>query len=178
VFQHAGGGVGCTHRATAILPGDAVAAGQYLRARWRNTSAASSCWQASSETAAATWRASFHDRPALAALIRQQMDIAARIQALDVAADAGSSRSGPKSAIADARRAVGRVDDLSAPAGRPGRRRSPARRRGIPRARPARLHDDRVTMRQEATRALHEGSLADVGEANPYAGRSLVLAKL
>jgi hypothetical protein len=38
--------------------------------------------------------------PALAALIRQQMDIAARIQAIDVAADAGSSGSGPKSAIA------------------------------------------------------------------------------
>jgi len=33
-------------------------------------------------------------------------------------------------------------------------------------------------MRQEATRALYEGSLADVGDANPYAGRSLVLAKL
>jgi len=38
--------------------------------------------------------------PALAALIRRQMDIAAEIQAIDVAADAGSSRSGPKSAIA------------------------------------------------------------------------------
>lgn len=33
-------------------------------------------------------------------------------------------------------------------------------------------------MRQEATCALYEGSLADVGDANPYAGRSLVLAKL
>jgi hypothetical protein len=33
-------------------------------------------------------------------------------------------------------------------------------------------------MRQEATRALYEGSLADVGDANPYGGRSLVLAKL
>lgn len=38
--------------------------------------------------------------PALAALIRQQMDIAARIQAIDLAAEAGSSTSGPKSAIA------------------------------------------------------------------------------
>lgn len=35
-----------------------------------------------------------------------------------------------------------------------------------------------MTLRQEATRALYEGSLADVGDANPYAGRSLVLAKL
>jgi hypothetical protein len=35
-----------------------------------------------------------------------------------------------------------------------------------------------VTMRPEATRALFEGSLADVGDVNPYAGRSLVLAKL
>jgi hypothetical protein len=33
-------------------------------------------------------------------------------------------------------------------------------------------------MRQEATRALYEGSLAEPGDANPYAGRSLVLAKL
>lgn len=33
-------------------------------------------------------------------------------------------------------------------------------------------------MRQEAARALYEGSLADVGDPNPYAGRSLVLAKL
>ena len=33
-------------------------------------------------------------------------------------------------------------------------------------------------MRHEATRALYEGSLADVGDVNPYAGRSLVLAKL
>jgi addiction module HigA family antidote len=33
-------------------------------------------------------------------------------------------------------------------------------------------------MRQEATRALYEGYLADVGDTNPYAGRSLVLAKL
>lgn len=32
-------------------------------------------------------------------------------------------------------------------------------------------------MRQAATRALYEGSLADVGDRNPYAGRSLVLAK-
>lgn len=35
-----------------------------------------------------------------------------------------------------------------------------------------------VTMRQEATRALYEGSLADPGDRNPYAGKSLVLAKL
>jgi hypothetical protein len=33
-------------------------------------------------------------------------------------------------------------------------------------------------MRQEATRALYEGSLADPGDRNPYAGQSLVLAKL
>ncbi|WP_156744229.1 hypothetical protein [Mycobacterium sp. 1164985.4] len=33
-------------------------------------------------------------------------------------------------------------------------------------------------MRQEATRALYEGSLADPGDRNPYAGRSLALAKL
>lgn len=33
-------------------------------------------------------------------------------------------------------------------------------------------------MRQHATRALYEGSLADAGDHNPYAGRSLVLAKL
>lgn len=33
-------------------------------------------------------------------------------------------------------------------------------------------------MRQAATRALYEGSLAEPGDRNPYAGRSLVLAKL
>ncbi|GFG98138.1 ribosome modulation factor [Mycobacterium timonense] len=33
-------------------------------------------------------------------------------------------------------------------------------------------------MRQVAMRALYEGSLADVGDANPYAGRSRVLANL
>ncbi|RDH79779.1 hypothetical protein DVS77_04225 [Mycolicibacterium moriokaense] len=33
-------------------------------------------------------------------------------------------------------------------------------------------------MRQEATRALYEGSLAEPGERNPYAGRSVVLAQL
>jgi hypothetical protein len=38
--------------------------------------------------------------PALAALIRRQMDIAAEIQAIDLVATAGSSGSGPKSAIA------------------------------------------------------------------------------
>lgn len=35
-----------------------------------------------------------------------------------------------------------------------------------------------MTMRQDATRALYEGSLAEPGDRNPYAGRSLVLAKL
>ncbi|MGV0740322.1 hypothetical protein ABQF35_28585 [Mycobacterium syngnathidarum] len=35
-----------------------------------------------------------------------------------------------------------------------------------------------MTFRHEATRALYEGSLAEPGERNPYAGRSLVLAKL
>lgn len=35
-----------------------------------------------------------------------------------------------------------------------------------------------TTMRQAATRVLYEGSLADVGDANPYAGRSPVFAKL
>jgi hypothetical protein len=38
--------------------------------------------------------------PALAALIKQQRDIAAEIHAIDLAADAASSRSGPKSALA------------------------------------------------------------------------------
>jgi hypothetical protein len=33
-------------------------------------------------------------------------------------------------------------------------------------------------MRMAATRALFEGSLAEPGDANQYAGRSLVLAKL
>lgn len=33
-------------------------------------------------------------------------------------------------------------------------------------------------MRQEATRALYTGSLAEPGDSNPYAGRSLILAKL
>jgi hypothetical protein len=33
-------------------------------------------------------------------------------------------------------------------------------------------------MQRVGTRALYEGSLADVGEPNPYAGRSLILAKL
>jgi hypothetical protein len=33
-------------------------------------------------------------------------------------------------------------------------------------------------MRQAATRALYEGSLAEPGDRNPYAGQSLVLAKL
>jgi hypothetical protein len=35
-----------------------------------------------------------------------------------------------------------------------------------------------VTMRHEATRALYEGSLAEPGDRNPYAGLSLVFAKL
>ncbi|KMO77574.1 hypothetical protein BST22_07030 [Mycolicibacterium chubuense] len=34
------------------------------------------------------------------------------------------------------------------------------------------------TFRQQAIQALYEGSLADVGDRNPYAGRSLTLAKL
>ncbi|KRE28461.1 hypothetical protein ASG82_07205 [Mycobacterium sp. Soil538] len=34
------------------------------------------------------------------------------------------------------------------------------------------------TFRQKATRALYEGSLAEVGDRNPYSGRSLALAKL
>jgi len=38
--------------------------------------------------------------PAFAALIKQQRDIAAEIHAIDRAAEAGSLRSGPKSAIA------------------------------------------------------------------------------
>ena len=38
--------------------------------------------------------------PALAALIKQQCDIGAEIHAIDLAADAASSRSGPESAIA------------------------------------------------------------------------------
>ncbi|MCV7176156.1 hypothetical protein [Mycolicibacterium sphagni] len=38
--------------------------------------------------------------PALAALIKQQRDIATEIQAIDLAANAGSSASGPKSVIA------------------------------------------------------------------------------
>lgn len=32
-------------------------------------------------------------------------------------------------------------------------------------------------MRMEAMRALYEGSLAEPGDVNPYAGKSLVLAK-
>ncbi len=35
-----------------------------------------------------------------------------------------------------------------------------------------------TTFRQRAIRALYEGSLADVGDQNPYAGESLALAKL
>lgn len=33
-------------------------------------------------------------------------------------------------------------------------------------------------MRQQAMRALYEGSLTEPGDRNPYAGGSLVLAKL
>jgi hypothetical protein len=33
-------------------------------------------------------------------------------------------------------------------------------------------------MLQEATRAVYQGSLADPGDRNPYAGRSLALATL
>lgn len=47
-----------------------------------------------------------------------------------------------------------------------------------PAHRPALLRDARVTTRQEAMRALYEGSLAEPGDRNPYAGQSLVLAKL
>lgn len=35
-----------------------------------------------------------------------------------------------------------------------------------------------MTKRAEYTFALYAGSVADVGDANPYAGQSLVLAKL
>ncbi|MBI5339076.1 MAG: hypothetical protein HZB45_15470 [Mycolicibacterium rufum] len=34
------------------------------------------------------------------------------------------------------------------------------------------------TFRQRAIRALYEGSLAEVGDPNPYAGESLALAQL
>ncbi|KMO84059.1 hypothetical protein [Mycolicibacterium chlorophenolicum] len=34
------------------------------------------------------------------------------------------------------------------------------------------------TFRQRVIRALYEGSLAEVGDPNPYAGESLALAKL
>jgi hypothetical protein len=36
----------------------------------------------------------------------------------------------------------------------------------------------RMTKRAECLYALYAGSLADPGDRNPYAGRSLVLAKL
>ena len=35
-----------------------------------------------------------------------------------------------------------------------------------------------VTTRMQAMRALYEGSLADVGDVNPYAGGRLMLEKL
>ncbi|WP_443678401.1 ribosome modulation factor [Mycolicibacterium senegalense] len=40
------------------------------------------------------------------------------------------------------------------------------------------LHDCPVTKRAEYTFALYSGSLAEPGDRNPYAGQSLVLAKL
>lgn len=44
---------------------------------------------------------------------------------------------------------------------------------------PARApHDGPMTKRAEYTFALYSGSLAEPGDRNPYAGRSLVLAKL
>lgn len=43
---------------------------------------------------------------------------------------------------------------------------------------PAGPHAWRVTKRAEYMFALYAGSLADPGDCNPYAGRSLVLAKL
>ena len=39
-------------------------------------------------------------------------------------------------------------------------------------------HDRRVSKRAEYTFALYAGSVADPGDRNPYAGRSLALAKL
>lgn len=48
-----------------------------------------------------------------------------------------------------------------------------ARRIGRPRP-----HACRMSKRAEYVQALYEGSLADPGDRNPYAGRSLVLAKL
>lgn len=60
-----------------------------------------------------------------------------------------------------------------------GRRLGPSIRRGIRPSLPPRMHAVGVTMRQEAIRALYEGSLAEPGDRNPYAGgQSLVLAKL
>lgn len=49
--------------------------------------------------------------------------------------------------------------------------------RGIRRSEFVRLHAWLVTMRRQATRALLKGALAEVGDPNPYAGRSLVHAK-
>lgn len=40
------------------------------------------------------------------------------------------------------------------------------------------LHTCRVTTRAEYAFALYAGSVADPGDRNPYAGRSMVLAKL
>lgn len=34
-----------------------------------------------------------------------------------------------------------------------------------------------MTIRRQATRALYEGSLAEPGDRNPYAGKSLAMAK-
>lgn len=47
-----------------------------------------------------------------------------------------------------------------------------------PLGRARRPHDGRVTKRAEYTFALYSGSLAEPGDRNPYAGRSLLLAKL
>lgn len=56
--------------------------------------------------------------------------------------------------------------------------RGPGARRVVRQTGPARRHDGRVTKRAEYMFALYSGSLAEPGDRNPYAGRSLVLAKL
>lgn len=79
-----------------------------------------------------------------------------------------------------------RVRSEHPPVGRSGRRGGPTasstsrsgRRRGMSRCGPAWLHAQRVTKRAEYTFALYAGRVADPGDRNPYAGRSLVLAKL
>ena len=57
-------------------------------------------------------------------------------------------------------------------------RRGPGARRGIRRCGPACPHDCPMSKRAEYTFALYSGSLAEPGDRNPYAGGSLVLAKL